>query len=210
MELGSGDGRVNFFANEYGVQQSIGIDVDEDIVQLATNRLSKIHPQPNIEFIVSDLMDPNNPLWEEKVSQATILTMYFAKDGLEKIRPMIERALSGKRCRIFACGYPMPGWESHMVETVLDMPIHFYDWGNPDVESELLANTDSILDQLPPSAKNVDLNQPQQMDKFMKRKNSTFKPNPLPGFSNEDMIDYSWDSFDDMDDDDDDDDEAQS
>jgi hypothetical protein len=191
--LGSGDGRVNFFAIEAGVKQSIGIDVDEAIVKIASDRLNRIHPKPNLEFIVADLMDPNNPVWE-KVQDATILTMYFAKDGLEKIRPWIERALQGKRCRIFACGYPMPGWDSQMVETVLDMPIHFYDWGNTEVENAFVGS-DSMLDQLP----HTDL-QPIDMDKFMKRKNSTYKPDPLIGFSTEDMEDYGWDDFEDSDD----------
>eukprot|EP00339_Tiarina_fusa_P002094 CAMPEP_0117012094 /NCGR_PEP_ID=MMETSP0472-20121206/10256_1 /TAXON_ID=693140 ORGANISM="Tiarina fusus, Strain LIS" /NCGR_SAMPLE_ID=MMETSP0472 /ASSEMBLY_ACC=CAM_ASM_000603 /LENGTH=313 /DNA_ID=CAMNT_0004715083 /DNA_START=85 /DNA_END=1026 /DNA_ORIENTATION=+ len=194
VELGSGDGRVNFFAIEAGVKQSTGIDVDEYIVKVASDRLNKIHPKPNLEFIVADLMDPNNPAWD-KVKDATILTMYFAKDGLEKIRPWIEQALQGKRCRIFACGYPMPGWESQMVETVLDMPIHFYDWGNTEVDHAFVAS-DSILDQLPRSDY-----QPKDMDKFMKRKNTTFKPDPLLGFSNEDRVDNSWDDFDDDDDD---------
>jgi hypothetical protein len=191
--LGSGDGRVNFFAIEAGVKRSIGIDVDENIVKVATDRLKRIHPQPNLEFIVADLMDPNNPAWE-KVKDATILTMYFAKDGLGKIRPWIERALQGKRCRIFASGYPMPGWESHMVETVLDMPIHFYDWGNAELENTLLS-ADPMLNQLA----HTDF-RPKDMDKFLKRKNSTFKRDPLPGFSTEDMIDYGWDDFEDSDD----------
>ena len=35
VELGSGDGRVNFFAIESGVKESIGIDVDEEIRKFA-------------------------------------------------------------------------------------------------------------------------------------------------------------------------------
>jgi hypothetical protein len=184
VELGSGDGRVNFFAIQAGVKRSVGIDVDEDIVQVANDRLNRIHPKPNLEFIVADLMDPDHPAWAE-IEQATILTMYFAKEGLEKIRPLIENALRRKRCKIFTCGYPMPGWESQVEETVLDMPIHFYDWGNADVDNAML--TDYIIPE--------DMMPSQGMDKFGKSKNSNFKPDPLKGFHPDDLIDYGWDDF---------------
>mmetsp|Transcript_11659 Transcript_11659/g.21509 ORF Transcript_11659/g.21509 Transcript_11659/m.21509 type:complete len:194 (-) Transcript_11659:479-1060(-) len=177
---------------EYGVGESIGIDVDEGIIQRATDRLQRIHPQPNIKFIVSDLMDAGSPAWTEHVPKATILTMYFAKEGLQKIRPMLEQALIGKQCKIYTCGYPMPGWESQIVETVLDMPIHFYDWGNADVEDAIL-RADSFVDELPPrmsSAGNT-------MDQYMRKNTkSTFQPDPLPGFHPDDLVDYGWDDFD--------------
>lgn len=192
VELGCGDGRVNFHAIDYNVKESIGVDVDEDIVKKATDRLQRIHPQPPVEFIVSDLMDSSSPAWTEYVPKATILTMYFAKDGLEKIRPMLEQSLRGKQCKIYTCGYPMPGWESQMVETVLDMPIHFYDWGNVDVEDTML-RADSFIDELPPGMSPAD-----NMDQYMrKNKKSNYQPDPLPGFHPDDLIDYGWDDFDD-------------
>jgi hypothetical protein len=187
VELGSGDGRVNFFAIEAGVQRSIGIDVDEDIVQVANDRLNRIHPKPNLEFLVADLMDPNHPAWDH-VKEATILTMYFAKEGLEKIRPLLENALRGKRCRIFCCGYPMPGWDYQMAETVLDMPIHFYDWGNTEVEDAIL--NDRFIENIP-----MDNMQMKTMDKFANKKNSTFRPDPLKGFHSDDLVDFGWDDF---------------
>ncbi len=187
VELGSGDGRVNFFAIEAGVKQSIGIDVDEDIVKVANDRLNRIHPKPNLEFIVADLMDARHPAWEH-VKEATILSMYFAKDGLEKIRPLLETALRGKRCRIFCCGYQMPGWDYQMAETVLDMPIHFYDWGNPEVEDSLL--NDRFIENIP-----MDRMQMRTMDKFGNKRKSTFQPDALKGFHSDDLIDYGWDDF---------------
>lgn len=187
VELGSGDGRVNFFAIDSGVKESIGIDVDEGIVQVANDRLNKIHPKPNLNFIVADLMDPKNPAWKE-IERATILTMYFAKEGLVKIQPLIENALRGRKVRVFTCGYEMPGWQSQMVETVLDMPIHFYDWGNETFEDDILAGDSlNIPDDVRTSG---------DMDKFLnKKKNSTFKPDPLKGFHPDDLVDHAWDDF---------------
>lgn len=187
VELGSGDGRVNFFAIEAGVQQSIGIDVDEDIVKVANDRLNRIHPKPNLEFIIADLMDPNHSAWNH-IQEATILTMYFAKDGLEKIRPLLENALKGKRCRIFCCGYEMPGWDYQMAETVLDIPIHFYDWGNPEVEDAILS--DKFIENIP-----MNRMQAHTMDKFTNKRKSTFKPDVLKGFHPDDLVDFGWDNF---------------
>jgi hypothetical protein len=154
--------------------------------------LKRIHPQPNIQFLAEDLMNPNSRAWSEYVPNATILTMYFAKDGLERIRPMLEQSLRGKQCKIYTCGYEMPGWDSQMVETVLDMPIHFYDWGNSDVEDALL-RVDSFVDNLPRSMRAPSDN----MDQYMrKNKKSTFQPDPLPGFHPDDMVDYGWNDFD--------------
>eukprot|EP00934_Nitzschia_sp_Nitz4_P005468 Nitzschia sp. Nitz4//scaffold185_size43419//12101//12925//NITZ4_007297-RA/size43419-processed-gene-0.71-mRNA-1//1//CDS//3329539697//5458//frame0 len=195
VELGSGDGRVNFYAIEAGVQRSVGIDVDEAIVEVAQQRLQRIHPMPPLDFYVADLVDETSPnhtrAWDD-VSQATILTMYFAKEGLQTIRPLLERALMGKQCQIFTCGYAMPGWDSQVVETVLDMPIYYYDWGNADVESgqDHGVSMDEDDMQLPASAMG--------MDKFAHRKkngSSNFQPDILKGYHPDDTIDFHWDDF---------------
>jgi SAM-dependent methyltransferase len=185
VELGSGDGRVNFFAIEAGVQKSIGIDVDEDIIKVANDRLNRIHPKPNLEFIVADLMNPNHPAWNH-VEEATILTMYFAKEGLDKIRPLLEASLRGKRCKVFCCGYAMPGWDYQMAETILGMTIYFYDWGNSEVEDSIITDV-PMINQFPSDSLT--------MDKFSNKRKSTFVPDPLRGFHSDDLVDYGWDDF---------------
>ena len=57
---------MNFHAIQYGVSESIGIDVDEKIVQVGIDRLAKIHPPPNLQLHVSDLMDPNSVAWKKQ------------------------------------------------------------------------------------------------------------------------------------------------
>jgi hypothetical protein len=174
---------------EYGVKQSIGVDVDPDIVQKAIDRLQRIHPQPNIQFVVQNLMDPNCQAWTDHVPKATILTMYFAKDGLQKIRHLLEQSLRGKRCKIYTCGYAMPGWESQMVETVLDLPIYFYDWGNTNIQ---MIRPESFIDELPSGG----MTWAGQRDPYLRQnKRSTYQPDPLPGFHPDDLKDYGWDDF---------------
>jgi hypothetical protein len=182
---------------EYGVKQSIGIDVDPNIVQKAIDRLQRIHPQPNIQFVVENLMDPTGQAWKDHVPCATILTMYFANDGLQQIRRLLEQSLRGKRCKIYTCGYAMPGWESQMVETVLDMPIYFYDWGNPNID---LFRPESYVDELPRGGNDGGngMALPHSRDPYMRKnsnKQSMYQPNPLPGFHPDDLKDYGWDEF---------------
>ena len=51
--------------------------------------------------------------------------------------------------------------------------------------------TDQLIDHLPMDRMHMDA-----MDKFSTRK-STFRPDPLPGYHPDDLIDYGWDDFDD-------------
>lgn len=150
-DLGSGDGRVNFHAIDYGVPKSLGVDIDENIVQLARERLSKRHPPPDLEFVVADLLlDTEHPVWL-KIQQATIITMYFAEEALRKFRPVLERKLAGRVCKILTCGYEMPGWRSRVSEVVLGTQIHVYEWGTESEERndlELFAGEDILQQKL--------------------------------------------------------------
>jgi hypothetical protein len=142
VDLGSGDGRVNFHAIDFGLKRSVGIDIDETIVQLATERLRKRHPPPDVEFIVADLLNAtaNNVYAWSQIQQATVVTMYFVDTALERLRPLLEKKLVGKSCRVVTCGYAMPGWESSVDEVVLGMELHLYEWGS----SSLAACEDNL------------------------------------------------------------------
>lgn len=152
VDLGSGDGRVNFHAIDYGVLKSLGVDVDESIVQVARERLAKRHPQPDLEFVVADLLlDTKHPVWN-KIREATIVTMYFAEESLRMFRPILERQLAGRQCKILTCGYEMPGWQSRLDEVVLGTQIHLYEWGaefDDDDETLGLFTGEDILQQKP-------------------------------------------------------------
>ena len=133
-------------------------------------------------------MEPDNDAWKQ-LKEATIVTMFFANQGLLKVRPLLEQVLRGRRCKVFTCGYPMPGWDPQMIETVLDMPIHFYDWGNPDIQDTFF--NDSFLDIMPEM-----MNFPDK-DRFLNKRKSTYMPDPLKGYHPDDLIDYGWDDFED-------------
>lgn len=139
VELGSGDGRMNFHALDapFSVQRSIGVDIDEQLVGLAKERLAKRHPAPtNIEFRVQDLMateTSDGSIWKSEgdsgassIREATVITMYFVQDALRRLKPKLEMAALPDGCRVVCCGYAMPEWEPDHVEVILDLPIYLY------------------------------------------------------------------------------------
>jgi Methyltransferase domain len=147
VDLGSGDGRVNFHAIDYGVGRSLGVDIDENIMQLARDRLKKRHPPPDLEFVVADLLkDTNHPVWL-KIQQATVITMYFTTEALRVFRPVLEAKLVGRKCKILTCGYEMPGWISRQFEVVNGMQIFLYEWGTPISKEEEMESWEALMDE---------------------------------------------------------------
>lgn len=138
VDLGSGDGRVNFQAMDapFGVKRSIGIDIDPEIVQKARDRLAKRFPVPDMDFYIADLKDFKNIAWDH-VKDATIITMYFVEKALEDIRPTLERVLKDRMATVVTCGYPMTKWDPSHVEYLLGLPVHVYKIGYPKEEVDL-------------------------------------------------------------------------
>ena len=199
VDLGSGDGRVNFHAIDYGVSKSLGVDIDANIVQVARQRLQRRHPKPDLEFVVADLLkDVDHPVWDQ-IQQATIITMYFATEGLQAFRPLLEMKLAGRKCKILTCGYEMPEWISKTNEVVNAMPLYLYEWGTYYETVD-----DSTLLEFPDEdayLSSQQLQNPLQSDKFkgMNVLDHTLNRHPIPGYNpnykqDEEEWDYDWDA----------------
>lgn len=149
MDLGCGDGRVNFYAIDHGkVKKSTGIDIDEGILEKAQERLEKRFPQPPIEFLAADLMDYDNDEVWSKIQEATIITMYFVDEALQKIRPILEEKLAGKQCKIITCAYEMKGWNFTVMETTLGTTVYLYNWNKDSTEEEDGGSTPFFEDEM--------------------------------------------------------------
>lgn len=138
-ELGCGDGRVNFHAIDtfYNVKKSVGIDIDQSLIEKSNHRKARIYPPPeHLHFICADLTDLKNlqtvEIWNSIQKECTILTMYFVEDALLKIRGIMEDKLLGSKCKVITIGYPVNGWEPMWVEVLLGLKIHMYDMNNLD------------------------------------------------------------------------------
>mmetsp|Transcript_8464 Transcript_8464/g.10606 ORF Transcript_8464/g.10606 Transcript_8464/m.10606 type:complete len:335 (-) Transcript_8464:36-1040(-) len=158
-ELGSGDGRVNFCAIDvYEVKKSIGIDIDSSMVNKSSERIFKRHPAPeNVSFVCADLVDEASrktaDIWKNIEEECTILTMYFVDDALDQLKPLLEKHLLGKNCKVLTIGYQMNGWEPKWSELILGLSINMYDMNNLD---ELYNRTFEPDDEI--SFEDVELN----------------------------------------------------
>jgi hypothetical protein len=160
VDLGSGDGRVNFWAaDDAKVTWTLGVDVDEGILQVARDRLAKRHPKPaHIDFAQVDLLaDQNHAVWD-RIREATVISMYFATPALREFRPLLEEQLRGVSCKIITAGYPMPGWQAWQTTVVLGTTLHLYHWGKDwenqydDEEDGVLLDDDFVLPETAASA----------------------------------------------------------
>ena len=157
-ELGCGDGRMNIFAIDlYNVKKSVGIDIDPSMIQQSNERILRRHPAPeNVSFICADLVDERNKttseIWEKIGEECTVLTMYFVEDALNKLKPLLEKHLLGKQCKILTIGYQINGWEPKWAEAVLGLTISMYDMENLD---ELYNRTT----EYEPSQEDIELNE---------------------------------------------------
>ncbi len=155
-ELGSGDGRVNFCAIDiYQVKKSAGIDIDPSMVNISSERILKRHPAPeNITFICADLVDEacskTTEVWNSIEEECTILTMYFVEDALDQIKPLLEKYLLGKKCKVLTIGYQMKGWEPKWSELILGLSINMYEMDNIDelYNKTLVSDEDISLEDM--------------------------------------------------------------
>lgn len=188
VELGSGDGRLNFHAidHPFSVKKSTGIDIDEDLIKIADDRLSKRFPVPNVKFIKADL--ERSDAYESIFKDATVITMYFVDHALRKIQPKLVEAVKGRDVRIVTCGYPMPGWDPTWVEVVLGLSVHLYDLkANQDIP---LAHYD--MKSLEDAADNIE---GEDLKPVHQDEDAGVESIPVPLFDPEEKIDGHWDVF---------------
>lgn len=201
VELGSGDGRMNFHALDppFSVQKSLGVDIDEKLINLANERKAKRHPQPtNLEFHIQDLLGANATIWKTIAEEnVTVITMFFVEDALRLLRPKLEESLKDRKCRIVCCGYPVPEWNEHWAETMLDLKIFVYNYGSP-ISDELpkLSEEDmALMAKLENDNKVVASDQnsksPTHYDPY-----DDAEEIKIPLFDPNEKIDYHWDDFD--------------
>lgn len=201
VELGSGDGRMNFHALDapYNVKRSIGIDIDEKLVAISEERLARRHPRPdNLTFRVEDLMQSS--VWHQDIQQATVITMFFVEEALLKLKPALEAALKDRQgCRVVCCGYEMPGWEAQWVEVILDLPIYMYTFNTPIEKipsltpDELAKLKDAFAHQQGQQSQGLLLD---EKPFPMFGQHDDIEEIEVPLFDPNEMIDGHWDDFD--------------
>jgi len=110
IDLGSGDGRIPIrAAKKYGTQ-GLGVEIDADLVEVATKLAEEKGVTHLVEFIQGDL-------FELDFTKATVLTLYLFPDINLKLRPKIQELPSGTR--IISHRFDMGDWEPEQTKRIV-------------------------------------------------------------------------------------------
>jgi Methyltransferase domain len=102
IDLGSGDGRMIITAARSFKATGLGVDIDANLVDLATRHARNEAVGDRAKFIEQDM-------FKADISKATVVTLYVLPDFMEKLRPKLLRELK-PGARIVAHDYYMTEW----------------------------------------------------------------------------------------------------
>ncbi len=132
VDLGCGEGHICFQAISQGAKSSLGIDIDDRVLENALGMINKNNPEP-MRFIKRDLVEGERWLRDlEAVKELEganrfVITVYLVEDGLKKIQPYLKELLEQHdNSVIIANEYEIPGWKPS--KTLQSMtPLYMYD-----------------------------------------------------------------------------------
>lgn len=109
-DLGSGDGRIVITAaEEYGAR-GVGIEIDSQRVESARENAAEAGVEDLVEFRQGDL-------FEEDISEATIVTIYLLPSVNLELRPKLFDELA-PGTRVVSHDFDMDDWEPETIETL--------------------------------------------------------------------------------------------
>jgi SAM-dependent methyltransferase len=120
-DLGCGDGKIVIAAaKQYGAH-GVGIDIDPELVEKATQSARRAGLSDKVKFIVGDIFSD-----DVKIGDASVVTLYLLPSLNERLRPKLWRELKpGSRVvsNSFAMG---EAWPAEKRQQVGDTWIYFW------------------------------------------------------------------------------------
>lgn len=111
-DLGCGDGRVLILAAKKIGLRCVGIEIKEELVEQARERVVKEGLQSLVTIYHGDM-------FQFDVSEATIVYLYLTTDLNSQLKPKLERELR-RGTRVVSHQFEIPGWAPVRVEGVTD------------------------------------------------------------------------------------------
>lgn len=102
IDLGSGDGRIVIAAARYLGARGVGIEIDPELVAVASDNARKAGVADRVRFIAQDALKAD-------ISQATVVTMYLLSPLIEKLKPKLLAELQ-PGARIVAHDFGFKDW----------------------------------------------------------------------------------------------------
>jgi len=113
-DLGCGDGRVVITAvQEFGAQ-AIGVEMREDLVKQALNKVSELGLDGKVKIVHSDL-------FKVDISPADVVTLYLTTSANDKVKPKLEAELK-QGARIVSHDYEILGWRPVKIYNFCENP----------------------------------------------------------------------------------------
>jgi len=123
-DLGSGDGRIPITAAKKFGTRGVGIDIDPERIKEANENLKNSGVGDKVKFIQGDL-------FEQDLSQATVITLYLLPALNLKLRPKLLKLKPGTR--IVSHDFDMGDWKPEKTVKVGTRSVYF--WTVPDAAS---------------------------------------------------------------------------
>ena len=119
-DLGSGDGRIPIAAVEkFNAKSAVGIDINPERIKEAHANHAKSSVGNRVRFILGDM-------FEENISQATVVTLYLLPSLNVKLIPKFRAELK-PGTRIVSQSFDMQGeWEPEQTITVQGRPVYLW------------------------------------------------------------------------------------
>jgi precorrin-6B methylase 2 len=103
-DIGCGDGRIVITAaRRYGAR-GVGIDIDQDMIELSERNAAAAGVERQVKFIGMDATKAD-------ISEATVVSLYLLPESNALMRPILEAQLRPKS-RVVCHNYAIRGWES--------------------------------------------------------------------------------------------------
>ncbi len=113
-DLGSGDGRVVIMAAQEFGARGVGVELREDLVKRALERISELNINDKVKIVQSDMFNVD-------LSQADVISLYLTTSANEKVKPKLESELK-QGARVVTHDYEILGWKPHKVDKFCENP----------------------------------------------------------------------------------------
>jgi len=102
FDIGSGDGRIVIMAAETFGARAVGIEIDQALVAQSRRAVAARGLEEKVKIIQANALDVD-------LSPADVVTIYLTPEGIELLRPHLERTLRpGTRVVVYVD--QIPGW----------------------------------------------------------------------------------------------------
>jgi tRNA A58 N-methylase Trm61 len=113
-DLGCGDGRVVIMAAQDFGARSVGVELREDLIKKAHEKISELDLDSKVKIMQSDLFKADLRL-------ADVITLYLTTSANEKVKPKLESELR-KGTRVVSHDYEVLGWKPHKIDKFCENP----------------------------------------------------------------------------------------